>query len=242
VHTRLCTREIPEVFRAREAVPQAHGDAARRARTLRASPNTHLVFLSELVLSLHSAVLPDTAPQSQHKTADAPAVVRHGSNALYAFRITAERSGPGHEQHHEQHPAIGHHFHHRHRRIFPCTAVPAGQFNYQQKRDPKETQIKRHSRSQRGSIGHSWRPRGALTCLASGTHKKYKTRTDVWVLLGARAREHGMHRLPGPPSFYLLLTHQRTQMGGTLMSALRVDDLDAWHEEMTADRVWFQTF
>jgi hypothetical protein len=26
------------------------------------------------------------------------------------------------------------------------------------------------------------------------------------------------------------------------MSALRVDDLDAWHEEMTADRVWFQTF
>jgi hypothetical protein len=31
-------------------------------------------------------------------------------------------------------------------------------------------------------------------------------------------------------------------MGGTLMSALRMDDLDAWHEEMTADRVWFQTF
>jgi hypothetical protein len=102
---RVCTRVYAHVrsqtlFRAKEAVPQTHGGAAQLTRTLRSSPNTHLVFLSELVLSLHSAVLPDTATQSQHKTAATPAVVRHGSHTLYASRITAERRGPGHEQHH----------------------------------------------------------------------------------------------------------------------------------------------
>ena len=51
-----------------------------------------------------------------------------------------------------------------------------------------------------------------MRCPRSGTHQQSPTRTDVWVLSGARAREHDLHPLPRPPP--VQLTHPRTRTPG----------------------------